>query len=133
MSTKNLPITVVPGSASIGKPEQCSPIQFHKGQSQLLVSKLNQIAYTLEDIEANRAYLSQTVYSVDQAFALENQVTKNFFKGFKQQRDNFARFIKGIPDQDMEKWYVSVMLNRLMFIYFIEGLMAGVCYLRNRL
>ena len=121
----------------LGKPEQCSPIRFHKGQSgQLLVSKLNQIAYTLEDIEANRAYLSQTVYSVDQAFALENQVTKNFFKGFKQQRDNFARFIEGIPDQDMEKWYVSVMLNRLMFIYFIQkkGLMAGdVSYLRNRL
>ncbi len=26
----------------------------------------------------------------------------------------------GIPDKELEKWYVSVMLNRLMFIYFIQ-------------
>ena len=32
----------------------------------------------------------------------------------------FLKFLKGVPDEEMQKWYVSVMLNRLMFIYFIQ-------------
>ena len=32
----------------------------------------------------------------------------------------FWDFSKGVPDQEMERWYASVMLNRLMFIYFIQ-------------
>ena len=32
----------------------------------------------------------------------------------------FLKFLNGIPDEEMQRWYVSVMLNRLMFIYFIQ-------------
>ena len=45
--------------------------------------------------------------------------------------------LKGIPDQDLQRWYVSVMLNRLMFIYFIQskGFLGGGDrdYLRTKL
>src|SRR5439155_20162003 len=46
------------------------------------------------------------------------------------------RFIKGIPDDHLQRWYASVMLNRLMFIYFIQkkGFLDGdQDYLRNKL
>ncbi len=53
------------------------------------------------------------------AFNVE-RATKKFYDLFKKDRDAFEKFIQGIPDVDMSKWYVSVMLNRLMFIYFIQ-------------
>jgi len=69
------------------------------------------------------------------AFNVE-RATRKFFDGFSKERDAFGKFVSGIPDLDMSKWYVSVMLNRLMFIYFIQkkGFLDGdIDYLRNRL
>ena len=43
---------------------------------------------------------------------------------------------EGIPDEEMQRWYISVMLNRLMFIYFIQKkgfLDNDPDYLRNKL
>ena len=69
------------------------------------------------------------------AFDVE-KVTKRFYDNFKKEHDQFLKFLNGIPDKDMERWYVSVMLNRLMFIYFIQkkGFLGGdQDYLRNQL
>ena len=44
--------------------------------------------------------------------------------------------IKGIQEEDELQWYTSLMLNRLMFVYFIQkkGFLDGnINYLRNRL
>jgi hypothetical protein len=44
--------------------------------------------------------------------------------------------VTGIPTEDFERWYVSVMVNRLMFIYFIQkkGFLGGdLSYLTNKL
>ena len=64
------------------------------------------------------------------------RVTKKFYDRFKKEHDAFLKFLKGIPDEDMQKWYVSVMLNRLMFIYFIQKkgfLNDDINYLRTKL
>ncbi len=48
----------------------------------------------------------------------------------------FLDFIKGIQPQGDREWYASLMLNRLMFVYFIQkkGFLDGdPDYLRNRL
>ncbi|MDD2951545.1 MAG: Eco57I restriction-modification methylase domain-containing protein [Parabacteroides sp.] len=77
-------------------------------------------------------------------FAINSEkVTKDFYAGFKKEHDAFAKFITGIDDQitDLKKnrnkqWYTSVMLNRLMFCYFIQkkGFLDGnVNYLRDKL
>ena len=53
-----------------------------------------------------------------------------------KEHEAFLKFIKGIPDDDLQRWYASVMLNRLMFIYFIQqkGFLDGdQDYLRNKL
>ena len=41
----------------------------------------------------------------------------------------------GIPDEGLQRWYVSVILNRLMFIYFIQkkGFLNGdLDYLQHK-
>ena len=53
------------------------------------------------------------------AFDVE-RVTRRFYDRFKTEHTQFLNFLEGIPDQEMERWYASVMLNRLMFIYFIQ-------------
>lgn len=65
---------------------------------------------------------------VQGAFIINSEkVTKDFYKGFRNEHTNFAKYITGIDDEikDLKKnrnkqWYTSVMLNRLMFCYFIQ-------------
>ena len=64
------------------------------------------------------------------------RVTKRFYDQFKKEHDAFLQFLDGIPDEGMQRWYVSVILNRLMFIYFIQkkGFLDGdLYYLRTKL
>ncbi len=102
-----------------GKPEACREHRYntkeHTGES--LIQKLQAIVFTL-DAEAELG-LFDVISSVQTAFDVE-KVTKRFYDHFKQEHTTFLKFLNGIPDEDMQKWYVSVMLNRLMFIYFIQ-------------
>ena len=55
---------------------------------------------------------------------------------FKSEHTAFLKFIEGITEVADREWYASVMLNRLMFVYFIQkkGFLDGDRdYLRNRL
>ena len=71
------------------------------------------------------------------------KITKDFYTGFRKEHTNFAKYITGIDDDitDLKKnrnkqWYTSVMLNRLMFCYFIQKkgfLDRNVNYLRDKL
>jgi len=71
------------------------------------------------------------------------KITKDFYTGFRKEHTSFAKYISGIDDEitDLKKnrnkqWYTSVMLNRLMFCYFIQKkgfLDLNVNYLRDKL
>lgn len=71
------------------------------------------------------------------AFELNSErVTKDFYVGFRKQHSSFVKFIEGINVDGDRQWYASVMLNRLMFCYFIQKkgfLDFDVNYLRNKL
>jgi hypothetical protein len=106
-----------------GKPSACREQLFYKGQSgDALIQKIQGIAFGIED-EAN---IAETLAKVGAAFDVE-KVTKKFYDLFKKEHDAFLKFVSGIPSEDLERWYVSVMLNRLMFIYFIQtkGFLGG--------
>jgi hypothetical protein len=63
-------------------------------------------------------------------------VTRAFYDRFKQEYHTFLGFISGIESNVDREWYASLMLNRLMFTYFIQkrGFLDGdVDYLQNRL
>ena len=49
------------------------------------------------------------------------KVTKKFYDEFKKQKEAFIGKITGIGSEADRKWYASVLLNRLMFIYFIQA------------
>lgn len=76
-------------------------------------------------------------------FAINSEkITKDFYAGFKKEHNAFAKFITGIDDtielknNRNKQWYTSVMLNRLMFCYFIQkkGFLDGnVNYLSDKL
>ncbi len=64
------------------------------------------------------------------------RVTKKFYDRFKKELDSFQKLIDGITVEADRLWYSSVMLNRLMFIYFLQrkGFLDGDRdYLSNRL
>jgi hypothetical protein len=70
-----------------------------------------------------------------QAVDLE-RVTKRFGRRYDAAHAGFAQAITGLPDGPTQRWYASVVLNRLMFACFIQpkGLLNGDPeYLRHQL
>lgn len=58
--------------------------------------------------------------AVLQSLTTVEKVTKKFYDEFKKEKDLFVTAIEGIPSTHDQKWYASVVLNRLMFIYFLQ-------------
>ena len=104
-----------------------------------LFEKIEGLSFGLDESTT----ITDVVERVQAAFIVNSEkVTKDFYTGFKKEHTNFAKFISGIDDQIADKdnrskqWYTSVMLNRLMFCYFIQkkGFLDGdVDYLRHKL
>ena len=64
------------------------------------------------------------------------RVTKRFYERFQKELEDFGKFIEGITAQGDREWYASLMLNRMMFVYFVQKqrfLDEDLDYLRNRL
>lgn len=73
------------------------------------------------------------------AFDVE-RITKDFFEQFTKRHDDFLTSVEGIPDERERRWFVSALLNRLMFVYFLQkkgfidgGGEAGRRYLEQKL
>lgn len=63
-------------------------------------------------------------------------VTKRFYDQFVRRQRALTVAIQGIPDDSEREWYSSLMMNRLMFIYFMQKksfMDQDTNYLRNRL
>jgi hypothetical protein len=91
---------------------------YPKQQSgEALIQKLNAISIPLDEEEA--LDLTGTIHKLRDAFD-RDRVTKRFYDHFKREHGAFLAFIKGIMEQGDREWYASLMLNRLMFIYFIQ-------------
>lgn len=98
-----------------------------------LRQKLEAIIWNLEDEEA--ITLTDVIKGLRTAFDRE-RITKRFYERFKCELERFSGLIDGILPASSRTQYASVMLNRIMFIYFVQkkGFLDGdPCYLRNRL
>lgn len=98
-----------------------------------LLQKIRHLAFTIKDEEEMTLFKVYDTVSV--AFYAE-KVTKKFYTDFRKELDCFVQFLKGIPDEDIQSWYASVILDRLMFIYFIqkkEFIDGNPSYLKNKL
>lgn len=104
-----------------------------------LFEKMAGLSFDLDE----KTTIMDVVERVQAAFIINSErITKDFYTGFKKEHTNFVKFISSIDDQIADKdnrnkqWYTSVMLNRLMFCYFIQkkGFLDGdVDYLRHKL
>ena len=101
-----------------------------------LLQKLEGLAFDWDDLdEFGRASIIAVTARVQAALATD-RVTKRFYDEFKSRHGHFLEFIEGIEALRDREWYASIMLNRLMFIYFIQKkrfLSGDADYLRNRL
>ena len=117
-----------------GKPAACREHTFHKSQTgDALIQKLDVIAFTLAEEET--LVLNDVTRRARAGFDVE-RVTKRFYEIFQKEHNAFLKFITGITESTDHEWYASVMLNRLMFVYFIQrkGFLDGDRdYLRHRL
>ena len=117
-----------------GQPDRPRSEAYHPGEAgERLIQKLEQLVFTLD--EEDDLTIVDVSGRVRAAFDVE-KVTRKFYERFKQEHRTFLDFIEGIQHSADREWYASLMLNRMMFIYFIQKrgfLDSDPDYLRNRL
>ena len=109
-------------------------------RSGFLFEKVDGLSFDFDEVTT----IMDVKERIQGAFVVNSErITKDFYAGFRKEHTNFAKYITGIDDEitDLKKnrnkqWYTSVMLNRLMFCYFIQKkgfLNQNVNYLREKL
>ena len=109
---------------------------------------LEAIAQRLAELRFEPGGPTPTVLDVKErlqrTFSVE-KVTEKFYKEFKDIHDRLGGrradkkpnpLLKGLPDINASRWYASVLLNRLMFLYFLQRkgfLDNDMDYLQNRM
>lgn len=94
---------------------------YFKGQpTDLFLSKLQGMVFDIGDFDAEgNVGVVEVSRRLRDALDIE-RVTKKFFREFQDQHIAFLDLIEGISDDRQRRWYASVLLNRLMFIYFLQ-------------
>ncbi|MEJ7784597.1 MAG: hypothetical protein WKF96_07325, partial [Solirubrobacteraceae bacterium] len=98
-----------------------------------LVQRLAGVRFTLAD--EDDLTLPHVKDRVRAQFNAE-RVTERFYRRFESNHSELQDGIVGLDDEDLRRWYASLLMNRLMFIYFLQrkGFLAGDRdYLRTRL
>ena len=109
-------------------------------KADFLFDKIERISFELDE----RTTIMDVKDRIHEGFIINSErITKDFYTGFRKEHTNFAKYITGIDDEitDLKKnrnkqWYTSVMLNRLMFCYFIQKkgfLDLNINYLKDKL
>ena len=100
----------------LSKEEQVRPHEYFKGQTgDYFISKLKSIHFGIEEDPK----ITKIGEKLEKAFNTE-KVTKRFYQDFKDNHSKFIKHIEGIKSEEEKKWYASLILNRLMFIYFLQ-------------
>lgn len=116
-------------------------------KADFLFSKITDLSFALDEATT----IMDVKERVQGTFIVNSEkITKDFYSGFRKEHSAFVSFISGIDDYIDEEnkgkkdkkenknkqWYASVMLNRLMFCYFIQkkGFLDGdFDYLQTKL
>ena len=115
-------------------------VEYESAESaSFLYEKMEGLSFELDD----HTTIMDVKERVQGTFIINSEkITKDFYTGFRKEHTRFAQFITGIDDNiepkknQNKQWYTSVMLNRLMFCYFIQKkgfLDLNVNYLRDKL
>lgn len=92
---------------------------FRRGSSgERLAQKVKQLSFSIDE-ETQGILTTDVARRASSAFYAE-RITKSFYNHFKDAHKKFCEQIKGIANEEEQNWYASLMLNRLMFAYFIQ-------------
>jgi hypothetical protein len=93
---------------------------FNGQPGDLFLSKLSSMVVDISEFdESGRLPIVEVASRLKKALDVE-RVTKKFYAEFQQEHIAFLEYIKGIDDERDRRWYASIMLNRLMFVYFLQ-------------
>lgn len=105
-----------------GKPRLTSRRHdYFKGQPvDLFASKLQAMVVELSELDASgRLPVLEAARRIQAALDVD-KTTKKFFTAYQQQHLELLAHIKGIDNERDKRWYASVLLNRLMFVWFMQ-------------
>lgn len=86
----------------------------------LFLSKLSAMVVDISELdESGKISIVEVASRLRNALDVE-QVTKKFYREFSEQHLAFLEYIQGVDNEQERRWYASVLLNRLMFIYFLQ-------------
>lgn len=94
---------------------------YFKGQAgDLILSKLHGMVVELSEFDDDGSVpVLQVLRKVQDALDIQ-PVTKKFYAEFKAFHTDFVERIEGIDNESDRRWYASVLINRLMFIWFLQ-------------
>ncbi|MCK6483657.1 MAG: hypothetical protein L6R00_05935 [Phycisphaerae bacterium] len=94
---------------------------YFRGQpGDLFIGKLTAMVFDLGELdESGNVPVVEVAARLRKALDVE-RVTKQFYRDYQEQHLAFLELIHGVADEHDRRWYASVLLNRLMFIYFLQ-------------
>jgi hypothetical protein len=108
------------------RPSKVNETRWKPGQDpEILFQKTAGIYFELQD-EGDITIVDVTAKVAANFDQNNERVTRRFYDEFKKHHKAFTEFVSGIDDlladidNPKKQWYVSLMLNRLMFCYFIQ-------------
>ncbi len=95
--------------------------EYFRGQPvDLFASKLQAMVVDLAELDATgRLPVLEAARRIAAALDVE-KTTKKFFTAYEQQHLELLKHIQGIDNERDMRWYASVLLNRLMFVWFMQ-------------
>jgi Eco57I restriction-modification methylase len=107
-----------------------------KGQpGDLFLGKISALVVDFAELEHGQPSVVAVAQKLQQGLDVE-RVTKRFFDAFQKNLTDFMPQIQGIENEADRRWYASVILNRLMFVYFLQRkqfIDEDLLYLQNKL
>ena len=95
--------------------------EYFRGQPvDLFASKLQAMVVELSELDATgRLPVLEAARRIQAALDVD-KTTKKFFAAYQQQHLELLAHVKGIDNERDKRWYASVLLNRLMFVWFLQ-------------
>ena len=86
----------------------------------LFISKLAPMFVDISDLdETGNVGVADAAARLQRALDVES-VTRKFYEDYRKEHLVFISHIQGIENERDRQWYASVLLNRLMFVYFMQ-------------
>lgn len=121
---------------TIGKADRRREHTWFRRQSATgLAARLSGIAFALSELDDDgRALVNETERRLDESF-LPERITKRFYADFDRAKVEFTGHINGMGDLRDRNEYAEVVMNRLMFLYFVQtkGFLAQDTHYLNHL